>query len=148
MNYDKIISYFQENDDVFTETIEELDSWNGYLGDDRYYPMEEMNDLFCGQSVEWILCRAFFGYDEENWTINASGEKEYGPFNPCRDYFSFNGYGNFVSADYKDYSAYLDDWFIDQLLEHRNHLYLNDEVVDLLDELENDDNENDGENDD
>jgi hypothetical protein len=143
MNYDKIISYFQENDDVFTETIEELDSWNGYLGDDRYYPMEEMNDLFCGQSVEWILCRAFFGHDEETWTINSDGTKEYGPFNPCRDYFSFNGYGNLVSADYKDYSAYLDDWFIDQLLKYRNHLYLNDEVVELLDELENDDDDDD-----
>ena len=145
MNYDKIISYFQENDDVFTETIEELDSWNGYLGDDRYYPMEEMNDLFCGQSVEWILCRAFFGYDADSWTTNRDGTKEYGPFNPCRDYFSFNGYGNFVSSDWRDYSDKLDDWFIDQLLEYRSHLYLNDEVVDLLDELENDD---DDENDD
>lgn len=144
MNYDKIISYFRENEDVFAETIEELDSWNGFLGDDRYYPMEEMDDLFSGQSVEWILCRAFFGYDEETYTINSDGTKEYGPFNPCRDYFSFNGYGNFVSADYKDYFAYLDNYFIESLIENRNHLYLNDEVVDLLDELESDgDDEND-----
>ena len=33
MNYDKIISYFKENEDVFNEVIEELDSYNGYLGD-------------------------------------------------------------------------------------------------------------------
>lgn len=145
MKYDKIISYFQENDDVFVETIEELDSYNGYLNDDRYYCMEELDELFQGREVSWILARAFFGYDEESCTINASGEKEYGPFNPCRDYFSFNGYGNLVSADYKDYSCYLDDWFIDQLLRYRNHLYLNDDVNELLDELENDD---DDENDD
>lgn len=145
MNYDKIISYFQENDDVFTETIEELDSYNGYLNDDRYYYMEELDELFQGREVSWILARAFFGYDEETWAINSNGEKEYGPFNPCRDYFSFNGYGNLVSADYKDYSAYLDDWFIDQLLEYRNNLYLNDDINELLDELENDD---DDENDD
>lgn len=142
--YDKILEYFRENEDVFTETIEELDSWNGYLGDDRYYSMEEMNDLFSGQSVEWILCRAFFGYDEETWTINSDGTKEYGHFNPCRDYFSFNGYGNFVSADFKDYSDKLDNWFIDQLLQYRNNLYLNDEIVKLLDDIENgdDDDEN------
>lgn len=146
MNYDKIISYFQENDDVLTETMEELDSWNGYLGDDRYYPMEEMNELFCNETPEWLLCRAFFGYDADNWKTNRDGTKEYGPFNPCRDYFSFNGYGNFVSSDLRDYSDKLDDCFIDQLLEYRNHLYLNDEVVDLLDELENDDDNDDDNN--
>ena len=143
--YGKILEYFRENEDVFTETIEELDSYNGYLGDDRYYPMEDMNDLFSGKSVEWILCRAFFGYDEETYTINSDGIKEYGPFNPCRDYFSFNGYGNFVSADYKDYSAYLDNYFIDELIGNRGNLFLNDEVVELLDELENDDDDDENE---
>lgn len=141
--YSKILEYFRENEDVFNETIEELDSYNGYLGDDRYYPMEEMDDLFSGQSAEWILCRAFFGYDEETYTINSDGTKEYGPFNPCRDYFSFNGYGNLVSADYKDYSAYLGNHFIDELIDNCGNLFLNDEVVELLDELENDDDEND-----
>ena len=131
MNYDKIISYFQENNDVFTETIEKLDSYNWYLNDDRYYCMEELDELFQGREVSWILARAFFGYDEENWTINASGEKEYGPFNPCRDYFSFNGYGNLVSADYKDYSAFLDHWAVESMSENRNYIDSIDDNNDL-----------------
>lgn len=137
--YDKILQYFKENEDVFNACIEDLDSWNGYLGYDRYYPMEEMNELFSGQSVEWILARAFFGHDEESWSIGSDGEKEYGPFNPCRDYFSFNGYGNFVSADCKDYSCFLDEYFVRALIENRGHLWEvkeNEELSALLDEVE------------
>ena len=35
-----IIQYFKENEDVFNDCMEELDSYNGYLSDDRYYDME------------------------------------------------------------------------------------------------------------
>lgn len=38
-----IITYFKENDDVFCNAIEELDSYNGYLSDNRYYYMEDLN---------------------------------------------------------------------------------------------------------
>lgn len=32
---------FEEDNALFNETIEELDSYNGYLGDDRYYFMKK-----------------------------------------------------------------------------------------------------------
>lgn len=32
---EKIIAWFKENEEVFNDCIEELDSYNGYLGDDR-----------------------------------------------------------------------------------------------------------------
>ena len=140
-DYSKILAYFEENEDVFNVCIEELDSYNGYLGDDRYYNMEDMNELFCGQSIDWILARAYFGYDEESWTIKHDGTKVYGQFNPLREYFRFNGYGNFVSADYKDYTDRLDDWFVESLLENRCNLYFADdfeELSELLDALEGD----------
>lgn len=44
----KIIAYFEENESVFNDCIEELDSWNGYLGDDRYYEMEMLKEFYHG----------------------------------------------------------------------------------------------------
>ena len=135
----KIIDYFKENDDIFTECIEELDGWNGYLGDDRYYYMDELNELFNDQDPIEILNRAYYGYDEDSYHTDAHGKREYGEFNPNREYFHFNAYGNLVSSDYKDYSDFLDDEFIEQLLDVRGEIYAigeNDELPDLFDELE------------
>jgi hypothetical protein len=118
----KIIGYFEENPDVFINCIEELDSWSGYLGDDRFYYMDELGEMFYGQDATEILTRAFFGYDADSWHTDSHGEKEYGPFNPMRNYFTFNGYGNLVSADEKDYSCYLDEHAIEVLAENVQHI--------------------------
>lgn len=40
-----IIDFFEANEDIFAEAIEELDSYNGYLGDDRYYAMDELDEF-------------------------------------------------------------------------------------------------------
>ena len=39
----KIIDYFNDNEDLFNSCMEELDSYNGYLGDNRYYSMDELD---------------------------------------------------------------------------------------------------------
>lgn len=138
--YEKIKAYFEENEEIFNACIEELDSYNGYLGDDRYYPMDELDELMSGKSVTDLLNMAFFGYDEETWTMNNYGEKEHGAFNPNREYFTFNGYGNLVSADYKDYSAFLDDYAIEAMSENRRYIIDTIEeyegLAELFDELE------------
>lgn len=130
---------FEEDNALFNETIEELDSYNGYLGDDRYYFMEEINGLpnYYGYNVTDILYRVLCGYNQDEYTTDGYGEKHYGSFNPNCDYFKFNGYGNLVSAWDKDYSDYLDDYFIDSLLENRSHLNIDADIEALLDELEN-----------
>lgn len=136
---EKIIEYFKENEEVFNECIEELDSYNGYLGDDRYHYMDEINEVFCDMPAIDLLNCAFFGYDEDTWTTDAHGQKEYGAFNPNREYFRFNGYGNFVSADYKDYSAHLDHYAVESMAEHRPYIDTIEretELSDLFDELE------------
>lgn len=133
-----ILEYFKENEEMFNDCIEELDSYCGYLGEDRYYPMEELDELFCERSNIFVLQRAFYGYDSETWTTDAHGEKEYGPFNPNRDYFTFNGYGNLVSADYKDYSAFMDTWTIEKMSENSCGIYTlreDEELSGLFDEL-------------
>jgi hypothetical protein len=123
---------FGGNEELFNETIEELDGWNGYLGDDRYYEMECLNEFYSGADAIEMLQRAFFGRDDDTWTTDAAGNKTYGSFNPNRDYFYYNGYGNLVSTDYKDYSCYLDDYFLDSLFGNYQHLYLDDEVTSII----------------
>ena len=134
-----IIQYFKENEDVFNDCMEELDSYNGYLGDDRYYDMEELNDLYSGQEPQEILFRAFYGFDADAWMTDSRGDKQYGAFNPNRNYFYFNGYGNLVSSDYKDYSDKLDEYAVEAMSEYRNYINSiedDDILADLFDELE------------
>ena len=142
---EKIIAYFEENTELFNECIEELNSYNGYLGDDRYYYMDELDELYTGTDPLEILRRAYYGRDDDTWTTDASGNKTYGEFNPNREYFYYNGYGNLVSSDYKDYTGHLDKWAVEAMSEHRNYIEPineSDELSALFDELEQDESEN------
>jgi len=135
----KIIAYFEENESVFNDCIEELDAYNGYLGDYRYFEMEMLNEFYCNAEPIELLQRAFYGHDEDTWTTDSYGNKSYGAFNPNRDYFNFNGYGNLVSTDYKDYSVYLDAYAIEDMFEHREYIdsiESDDDLAALFDELE------------
>lgn len=123
---------FEQDEQLFNAAIEELDSYNGYLNDNRYYLMDELNDLYSGTEPIEILQRAFFGWDEDAWSTDSSGNKTYGKFNPNREYFTYNGYGNLVSSNYKDYSYLLDNYFIDSLIENAEHLYLDDAITDII----------------
>lgn len=134
-----IIEYFKNNEDVFNDCMEELDSYNGYLGDNRYYLMDELDELHNGIEPSELLRRAFFGYDEETYTTDRDGYKTYGAFNPNRDYFRYNGYGNLVSADYKDYTGMLDKYAVESMSENRSYIDNiddNEELTALFDELE------------
>lgn len=134
-----IIAYFEENEEEYNRAIEELDGYNGYLNDDRYYSMDDFNELHNGLQPDELLRRAFYGYDEETYITDSNGNKTYGAFNPNRDYFRYNGYGNLVSADYKDYSANLDEWAVKAMSEHRYYIDSiedSEELAALFDELE------------
>lgn len=92
---------FEEDNTLFNDTIEELDSYNGYLGDDRYYFMEEIDELLSDYNVTDILYRVLCGYNQDEYTTDGYGEKHYGSFNPNCDYFKFNGYGNLYQLGIK-----------------------------------------------
>lgn len=129
---------FEENEELFNDTIEELDSYNGYLGDDRYYSMEYLIDCIDTSDL-WnsLIYRIFYGRDDDCYITDGSGNKEYQKFNPNREYYYYDAYGNLVSSDYKDYSDCLNDYFIDSLLENCSYLNLDTDIEALLDELEN-----------
>lgn len=110
---DEIIAYYKEHDAEFVEAIEELDSWNGYLGEDRWNDMDYLDDIIkCSSedAVYW-LNRAYYGSDEGG-----------GSFCPNRDYFKFNGYGNLESSDWKEYDDFLDRWAIREMAEELEHI--------------------------
>lgn len=134
--FEKIIAYFEENTKIFDAAIEELDSYMGYLGDDRYFEMDLLDEFYHSADPLELLHRAYFGYDEDVYTTNGRGDREYGQFNPNRDYFKYNGYGNLVSTDYKDYSAHLDEYAISAMIEYRDHIDLCDELIELFDALD------------
>lgn len=123
---------FEQDEQLFNAAIEELDSYNGYLNDNRYYSMDELNDFYNGTEPLELLQRVYFGYDADTWTTDSSGNKTYGEFNPNREYFKYNGYGNLVSSDYRDYSYLLDEYFIDDLIENAEYLYLDDEIMNII----------------
>ena len=47
---DEAIHILEDNDELFNNICEELDSWNGFLGDDRLYPMCDLDDLYGGKT--------------------------------------------------------------------------------------------------
>lgn len=135
-----ILQYLTDNKSDFNYIIEELDNYNGYLNDDRYYLMEELTQFYTTpEDIENLLFRIYYGHDEDNYITDSSGNTEYREFNPNREYFKYNGYGNLVSTDYPDYSAHLDNYLIDELLENRADLYEIGRIPELsalFDELE------------
>ena len=142
----RLLNFFNENEDIFNSCIEELDSYNGYLGDDRYYSMDELNEFYNGTEPLEILRRAYYGRDDDTYTTDSNGNRTYGEFNPNRDYFYYNGYGNLVSSDYKNYSAHLDEYAIDAMSENRQYIDSidgDDDLAALFDELEQEDKNDD-----
>lgn len=137
---EKIIEYFKENEEIFNQCAEELDSYDGYLGDNRYYSMDELNNFYRDTDPIELLQRAYYGYDADTYTTDGNGNREHGEFNPNRDYFKYNGYGNLVSTDYPNYSDMLDEYIIGDMLENRRWIDTideNPELSELFDRLEN-----------
>lgn len=133
-----LYNHFKENEDDFNDSIEELDSYNGYLSDDRYYSMDELyelNPVNSQDDFDDLMNRIYYGHDDYCGDGSA--------FCPNRNFFYYNGYGNLVSSDYKDYSDHLDNYFIESLIENYNSLALPDAVEEIFDEYENQDDDND-----
>ena len=134
----KLLEYYKENTEDFNNDIEELDSWNGYLGSKRYYLMEEFSDYYQGTDPLEILRRAFFGYDEDDSTLER---KE--PFNPNKEYFYLNGMRDFVSTDQQDYSDYLDDRFVEEIIENgSDNLTLSPGAQEIIEDYEEENEKN------
>ena len=132
-----LFNYYQEHEDDFNHDIEELDSWNGILGDRRAEQMDYLDEIYQGKEATEILRRAYFGHDDDSWH-EENGERVYGEFNPNRDYFYFNGYGNLVSTDELDYSDFLDEDFVHGIIDNECNLDLSDGAQEIIDNYDED----------
>lgn len=131
--FEEIKKYLEENEDVFINIIEEFDNNDGYLNDRRFMSMEVLNDFLYKYLPNAVLLKAFNGKDLDSYNKEAD---EYGKFNPNRDYFRFDAYENLESSDYKDYSTFLDEYFIEKLIEEKDSLYSIKGLGDLQEILE------------
>ena len=82
---------FENDNTLFNETIEKLDSYNGYLGEHRYYYMEDLTDCI-DKSDLWdsLIYPILDGIDDDCYITNSQGEKEYQQFNPNKEYYYYN----------------------------------------------------------
>lgn len=102
--------------------------------------MDELNEFYSNSEPLEILRRAYYGHDQDTYHTDSHGNREYGEFNPNREYFTFNGYGNLVSTDYKDYSDHIDQYAVEEMAENRRYIGTierDEELNKLFDELEN-----------
>lgn len=131
----KILQILQE-----TEESAIIYAWNYFCEnanrfDDMIESMDNFNDHFSNMEPVEIALRVYYGNDE--------GRNETS-FNPNRNYFYFNGYGNPVSFDYiynsysKEFSApvYIDE-LIEYMIENKEACFI-DEVQELFDEVGDD----------
>ena len=101
--------------------------------------MEYLNEFYNSTEPLELLYRVFYGYDEDNYNTDSYGNKTHAEFNPNREYFKYNGYGNLVSTNYPDYSVHLDNYAIESMSENRQYIDSIDndsELSALFDELE------------
>lgn len=131
------------DDDTKNEIIQEIDNYNGILGDSRFYEMTELDEFYRDTEPLELLNRVFYGYDEDTSTNDRKTE-----FNPNREYFTYNGYGNLVSTDYIDYSGFIDnDDIVNNLLDDYIDVSFIDDCEDIatLVEIYNEINEDNAE---
>ena len=53
--YKAMLEMIQADSDLVVEICDELDSWNGFLGDDRCYNMYDIDDLLYGKKPSEII---------------------------------------------------------------------------------------------
>lgn len=120
--YDKAVDILNDEDDAFDEACEELDNWNGFLGDTRCYSMD-MIDEFFERPSDLLDKMSDFDYSDE--------------------YFYFTVYGVTTTDDKHD--VYSDDFraeeVLDELIDNFSHVDLREsnELNELLNVLVNED---------
>lgn len=91
------------------DVVNDINGWDGSLDNLQYYTMDEFDELMGSYTP-----------------IEIAQLVSYGDFNPCDDYYGFDGYGNLKSySDYeldKEIDMYKDD-IVDCLMSFDGSLY-------------------------
>ena len=103
-----IAEVLDDNTDVFVQICEELDNWNGFLGDARCYDMSEIDEFFSKPSE--LL-------DKMN------------DFNINDEYFYFDVYGVTTASD--KYDVYSDTVSVDDIIDAVEDCYNHIDIEDV-----------------
>lgn len=113
---EKALDMLNNNDDLFVEMVNELDSWDGFADGFRAYPMWELDDLFCDCKVSDFLQKLAPGFDFRD------------------EYMVDTIYGldstNDIAALYRDNVDVGE--LLDNVIDNYNHLYFSDSVFEAL----------------
>ena len=111
MNKEDAIRNYVENMDSegLRTLVNDINAWDGSLDNLQCYTMDEFDELMTGYTP-----------------MEIAQLVSYGDFNPCDDYYGFDGYGNLKSySDYeldKEIDMYKDD-IVDCLMSFDGSLY-------------------------
>ena len=102
----KMENYWENHNDSFSQVCEDLDSYDGFLEDNRVYSMDELDELLEGYKPSDIIRMV----DND--------------FNYFDNYFYYDGCGRLCSTDEKKYYDYFDysDVF-EKLIDDYNHVF-------------------------
>jgi hypothetical protein len=125
--YNAMLDMIQADSDLMVEICDELDSWNGFLGDDRCYCMSDIDDLLYGKKPSEIIDMITKDFDSS-----------------C-EWFYFSIYGLESCDDKADF--YLDchshEEILDEYLDNYSHCDLTnadlEELADIYDSYLEDD---------
>ena len=117
----KAIETIENNDDLFIELVNELDSWNGFADCYRCYDMYELDELLFGKTPTEILSEVC------------------NDFNVNDNYFYWDIWGihstDYIIDVYRDNTSA--EEVFDNVLEHLNDIYISDsDFEDLMNEID------------
>jgi hypothetical protein len=127
--YDVMLGMIRTDSDLLVDICEELDNWNGFLGDDRCYYMDDIDDILYGKKPSEIIDMITSDFDSS-----------------C-EYFYFSIYGLESCDDRADH--YLDNFsdedILDSYLDNYCHCNLSnsdfEELAELYESYSDDDTE-------
>lgn len=119
----ELFDYLDNDRYVFINLLEDLDNWNGYLQDERSYPMYMLEEYHQGVTLSEFL---------KNLTYKFSIDD---------DFFRYTIYGleSETEEEREDryWANYGYPWIVDDILKYRAHINEIDiDLTNLLDELE------------
>ena len=118
----KAIEELKNNDELFVNVVNELDSWNGFADGFRAYDMDELDDLHHGMTISDFL------------NVITSD------FNLNDNYFYYSIYGlescDYVETLYRDNTS--EDEVLDEIIENYYDVdlkWINSDFNDLIEEI-------------
>lgn len=132
--YNQALEELKNNDDLFVDMVNELDSWNGYADGFRAYDMSELDDLFYGCKLSEFLEKITSDFDlRDNYFVDTI----YG-LESCDD----------IAEHYRNNVD--EEELLDNIIDNENNIYFYDndfkELIDNIIEARDAENENDNEN--